>query len=253
MEAAIRFGIFIAIFAIVALWEIVAHKRELSQDKGRRWAINLGIIITNIVVQRLTIGALAFAAAIYAETQGWGLFHALDWPFAVEAVITFLVLDFAIYLQHVITHRVPVLWRLHQVHHADLDVDVTTALRFHPVEILLSMVYKAVIVLALGIDPWVVLAFEAVFNGSALFTHGNIRMPERVERVMRTVFCTPDMHRVHHSTDPVETNSNYGFFLSSGTGSAEQCARLQSWGMRRCRSGSIMSGSRPSWASCHFC
>jgi sterol desaturase/sphingolipid hydroxylase (fatty acid hydroxylase superfamily) len=214
LEAALRFGVFVVIFAIVAIWEIAAHKRELSQARGRRWAINLGVILTNIVVLRVTLGALAFTAALYAEKQGWGLFQALDWPFAIEALICFLVLDFALYLQHVMSHALPAFWRLHQVHHADLDVDVTTALRFHPIEILVSMLYKALIVLALGIDPWVVLIYEAVLNGAAMFTHANIRIPERAERAIRWVFCTPDMHRVHHSVDAVETNSNFGNFLS---------------------------------------
>jgi sterol desaturase/sphingolipid hydroxylase (fatty acid hydroxylase superfamily) len=214
METTIRLGSFAAIFILVAAWEITAHKRALSQSRGRRWAANLGILLVNIAVQRLTIGALAFTAAIYAEKQGWGLFHVLPWPSVVEGLIAFLILDFAIYLQHVLSHALPAFWRLHQVHHADLDVDVTTGLRFHPVEILISMLYKAAIVLALGIDPWVVLIYEVALNGAAMFTHANVRLPERTERALRWVICTPDMHRVHHSIDRVETNSNFGNFLS---------------------------------------
>jgi sterol desaturase/sphingolipid hydroxylase (fatty acid hydroxylase superfamily) len=128
--------------------------------------------------------------------------------------VGFLVLDAAIWLQHVVTHKVPVLWRLHQVHHADLDVDLTTGIRFHPIEIVLSALYKAAIVLALGIDPWTVLLFEAVLNASAVLTHANVALPERLDRVLRWIVCTPDMHRVHHSTERAETDSNYGFFLS---------------------------------------
>ena len=124
------------------------------------------------------------------------------------------MLDAAIWLQHVVTHKVPVLWRLHQVHHADLDVDLTTGIRFHPIEIVLSALYKAAIVLALGIDPWTVLLFEAVLNASAVLTHANVALPERLDRVLRWIVCTPDMHRVHHSTERAETDSNYGFFLS---------------------------------------
>ena len=124
------------------------------------------------------------------------------------------MLDAAIWLQHVITHKVPLLWRLHQVHHADLDVDLTTGIRFHPIEIVLSLLYKAAIVLALGIDPWVVVLFEAVLNASAVFTHGNVALPERLDSALRWLVCTPDMHRVHHSTERAETDSNYGFFLS---------------------------------------
>jgi sterol desaturase/sphingolipid hydroxylase (fatty acid hydroxylase superfamily) len=214
VEQTFRLGAFVAVFAIVAIWEIAAHRRALTQAKGRRWAINLGVILTNIVVQRVTLGALAFTAALHAEKQGWGLFHALEWPVALEAALAFLILDFALYLQHVMSHALPAFWRLHQVHHADLDVDVTTGLRFHPLEILISMLYKTLIVLALGVDPWVVIVYEAVLNGAAMFTHANIRMQSKAERAMRWVFCTPDMHRVHHSIDAVETNSNFGNFLS---------------------------------------
>jgi sterol desaturase/sphingolipid hydroxylase (fatty acid hydroxylase superfamily) len=214
MDLMFRIAVFLAIFAVVAIWEVLAQRRELTQARGQRWAINIGIILTNIVVQRVTVGALALSAATLAESRGWGLFHALSWPFAIEALLSLLILDGAIYLQHVLSHVLPVFWRVHRVHHADLDMDVTTALRFHPVEILVSMLYKSLIVLALGIDPWVVLVYEAVLNGAAIFTHANIRLPGRSEQYLRLVFCTPDMHRVHHSSDPVETNSNYGNFLS---------------------------------------
>jgi sterol desaturase/sphingolipid hydroxylase (fatty acid hydroxylase superfamily) len=214
MEASFRIGVFLAIFAVVAIWEVLAQRRAWTEPRGRRWAVNIGIILTNILVQRVTVGALALSAATLAETRGWGLFHLVQWPTALEAVLALLILDCAIYLQHILTHLVPVLWRLHRVHHADLDVDVTTGLRFHPVEILLSMLYKSLIVLVLCIDPWVVLIYEAALNGAALFTHANIRLPGRSDATLRLIFCTPDMHRVHHSIDPVETNSNYGNFLS---------------------------------------
>ena len=214
MEAAIRFGVFLSIFAAVALAEWRFPKRDRTQPRAARWRINLGMLLFDVVAQRLTVGAAAFAAASYAEAHGWGLFNLLPWPPWIEGVAGFLILDFAIYLQHVLTHAVPVLWRLHQVHHTDLDVDVTTGVRFHPIEIILSALYKAAIVAVLGIDPWVVVLFEAVLNASAVYTHGNIRIPERLDAILRWALCTPDMHRVHHSTIPEETNSNFGFFLS---------------------------------------
>ena len=214
MEAALRLGIFLGIFVAVACLEIFLPRRPKTGDWRRRWGINIGILLVNIVVQRFTIGAAAFVTAIYAQQHIWGLFGYLDWPWWLEAVLAFLLLDFAIYLQHVMSHALPAFWRLHQVHHADLDVDLTTGIRFHPLEILISMIYKAGLVAALGVDPWVVIAFEATLNGSAVFTHGNIALPEKLDRALRYVVCTPDMHRVHHSTIIHETNSNYGFFLS---------------------------------------
>lgn len=214
MEAAIRLGIFVAIFVTVAVLEAAFPKRPLRENKWRRWGINLGIIALNVAVQRFTVGALAFATAVYAQEHGWGLFGAFDLPWWVEAVAAFLILDFAIYLQHVMSHALPVFWRLHRVHHADLDIDLTSGLRFHPIEILVSIVYKAALVAAVGADPWVVVAFEAVLNGAAVFTHGNIRVPQALDTALRWVVCTPDMHRVHHSIVPEETNTNFGFFLS---------------------------------------
>ena len=214
VEAAIRFGIFLAIFALVALAEWQFPKRERVQPRAARWKINIGMLVFDVVAQRLTVGAAAFAAATYAEAHGWGLFNVLSWPGWIEGLLAFLILDFAIYLQHVITHAVPLLWRLHQVHHTDLDVDLTTGIRFHPIEIVLSALYKAAIVTVLGIDPWIVILFEAVLNASAVYTHGNVRVPERLDAMLRWAFCTPDMHRVHHSVIPEETNSNFGFFLS---------------------------------------
>jgi sterol desaturase/sphingolipid hydroxylase (fatty acid hydroxylase superfamily) len=166
------------------------------------------------VLARLTVGAAALIAATYASSLNLGLFNLIGLPFWANAILGFIILDFAVYLQHVITHRVPLLWRLHQVHHADEDVDLTTGLRFHPLEIILSLGYKAAIVLALGIDPWVVVLFEAVLNASSIYTHGNYALPVKLDHAIRKVFCTPDMHRVHHSILREETDSNYGFFLS---------------------------------------
>jgi sterol desaturase/sphingolipid hydroxylase (fatty acid hydroxylase superfamily) len=214
VEAAIRFIIFILIFVIVAAAEWRFPKKDRTRTRSERWKINIGILVFDVVAQRLTVGAAAFATAVYAQQNGWGLFNVLDWPFWIKGALAFLILDFAIYLQHVMSHALPAFWRLHQVHHADLDVDLTTGVRFHPLEIIISMIYKAVIVAALGIDPWIVILFEAVLNASAVYTHGNVRVPERIDTVLRWIFCTPDMHRVHHSVVPEETNSNFGFFLS---------------------------------------
>lgn len=214
MEAAIRFGIFISIFVAVAVaeWRFPQHARV--QTRKERWVTNISILVLDVIAQRLTVGAAAFAVAVHAQSQGWGLFNYLQWPPLAEGILAFLLLDFAIYLQHIMSHALPVFWRLHQVHHADLDVDATTGTRFHPIEIIISMIYKAALVAALGVDPWVVVIFEAILNASAVYTHGNIRMPESIDRRLRWLFCTPDMHRVHHSVIPEETNSNFGFFLS---------------------------------------
>ena len=214
MEQALRFGIFLAIFAAVAGLEFTVPRRPRTVNWRRRWAINLSILAIDVLMQRVTLGAAAFAAALYAESHGWGLFRWAGLPIWLAAPLGFLLLDLAVYLQHVLSHALPVFWRLHQVHHADLDVDLTTGTRFHPLEILVSLVYKAATVAAFGIDPWVVIVFEALLNGSAVFNHGNIALPARLDLLLRRVIVTPDMHRVHHSVIAAETNSNFGFFLS---------------------------------------
>ncbi len=214
MEALIRFGIFIAVFAVIAILEVWLPRRALREDRWRRWGVNLGLVAIDVILQRLTLGAAAGTAACYAEQHHWGLLALVAWPWWRRAVAGFLFLDLALYLQHVMSHALPVFWRLHRVHHADLDLDVTSGLRFHPIEIGVSLLYKVLLVAAVGIDPWVVVAFEAVLNASALFTHGNIRLPARLDRALRLVLVTPDMHRIHHSVVVEETNSNFGFFLS---------------------------------------
>jgi sterol desaturase/sphingolipid hydroxylase (fatty acid hydroxylase superfamily) len=186
----------------------------LRESRRTRWTRNLSLVAIDVLVQRFTLGAAAFAAAVYAQAHGWGLLAVLDWPWWAKAAAGFLFLDLAIYLQHVLSHALPAFWRVHRVHHADLDLDATSGLRFHPVEILLSLVYKVLLVTAMGVDPWVVVAFEATLNAAAIFTHANIKMPAALDRVLRWFVCTPDMHRVHHSVVPRETNSNFGFFLS---------------------------------------
>lgn len=214
MEAGLRLGIFLGVFAATALLELAVPRRPKAPDVGRRWMVNLGILAVDVIVQRLTVGAVAIAAAVWAEERGLGLFHLLDWPGWLAGLLAFVVLDGAIWAQHVATHKIPLLWRLHQVHHADHDVDLTTGIRFHPIEIVLSALFKAVLVIALGAPATAVLLFEAALNGSAIFTHGNVAVPKRLDRCLRWMICTPDMHRVHHSTDRAETDTNYGFFLS---------------------------------------
>jgi len=217
-EAAVRLAAFAAIFAAMALLELAIPRRELSAPKGRRWLTNLSIVAIDSLLVRL-MGALAVplvavAAALWAETQRIGLFNVLSWPDWFEIVIALIVLDFAIWLQHLASHKVPVLWRLHRMHHADLDVDVTTALRFHPIEIALSMLWKIVWVLLLGASALAVLLFEVILNGCAMFNHANVELPQRVDRILRLFLVTPDMHRVHHSVRYREHDSNYGFNLS---------------------------------------
>lgn len=213
-EAAFRISLFLILFALVGLAETLWPRRKLHHDKPQRWRTNLGLILVEVLAQRVTVGAAAFAMALYVGQKDWGLFNLLHLPLWLEGLLTLVILDAAIYLQHVATHKVPLLWRLHRVHHSDLDVDVTTGLRFHPVEILLSLLYKTALVAVLGADPLVVLVWEALLNGMTLFTHGNIALPARIDRFLRRLFCTPDMHRRHHSTARVETDSNYGNVLS---------------------------------------
>jgi sterol desaturase/sphingolipid hydroxylase (fatty acid hydroxylase superfamily) len=197
----------------MAAWEHFAPRRRQEVPRLVRWPNNLGIVVVNTLVVRLIFPTAAVGLALVAEAQGWGLFNALAAPWWVAVIGSLIVLDLAIYLQHVLFHAVPAFWRLHRVHHADLEFDVTTGLRFHPVEILLSMGIKLAVVVALGPPAVAVLIFEVVLNATSMFNHGNVRLPAHVDRVLRWVVVTPDMHRVHHSVRPDETNSNFGFNL----------------------------------------
>ncbi|MDP3004637.1 sterol desaturase family protein [Methylotenera sp.] len=214
MEAYWRFGIFLSVYLLAALLESFFPKRPPTQPRIGRWVINFSLVGINILAQRFTLGAAAYLTAVYAQDHGWGLMSVLNLPFWAEALIAFLILDFAIYLQHVMSHALPIFWRLHSVHHADLDIDASSGLRFHPIEIVISILYKSVIVAALGADPWVVIAFEATLNGAAVFTHANISYPDKLDWILRLLICTPNMHRVHHSTARDEMDTNFGFFLS---------------------------------------
>jgi len=212
-EPVIRLSFFFGIFAVMALWEVFAPRRPLSQSRTVRWSSNLGLVILNSFVLRLLFPAAAVGMAVFAAEQGWGMFNYFTVPFWLAVLASVLVLDFFIWLQHVMVHAVPALWRLHRVHHADLDFDVTTGSRFHTLEILLSMGIKFAVILLLGPPVLAVVIFEVLLNATAMFNHSNVRLPLAVDRVLRWFVVTPDMHRVHHSVEDDETNSNFGFNL----------------------------------------
>ncbi len=212
-EPWIRLGISAAVFAAIAGWEVVAPRRSQAIGRWVRWPNNLGVVIIDTILLRLLFPAAAVGAALGGEEQGWGLLNNLPLPPWMAVIAAVIVLDLAIYFQHVLFHAVPALWRLHRMHHADLEFDVTTGLRFHPIEILLSMVIKLGVVLALGAPALAVLIFEVLLNATSMFNHGNMLLPQPIDRVLRTIVVTPEMHRVHHSIEPAETNSNFGFNL----------------------------------------
>jgi len=210
-EATLRLAFFIGILAVMALWEIAAPRRRREIPRLLRWSGNLGLVVIDAALVRLVYPVTAVALAAFAADRGWGLFNLLEVPGWVAVIVAILVLDLVIYLQHVMFHAVPALWRLHRMHHADLEFDVTTGLRFHPVEILLSMGLKLAVVAALGPPAVAVLIFEVLLNGTAMFNHSNVKLPTRLDSVLRLFIVTPDMHRVHHSILRNETNSNFGF------------------------------------------
>ena len=212
-ELVIRLTAFITIFLIIAYWEIKRPRRPLKLDKAKRWLNNLALVVLNTVILRLVFPAAAVGMAALASEQGWGLLNHYSLGFGVSLLISIVALDLIIYLQHVLFHSLPLLWRLHMVHHADMDFDVTTALRFHPIEILLSMLIKFAAILVLGPPIVAVIVFEILLNACAMFNHGNITLPKWLDGLLRLLIVTPDMHRVHHSTIKRETNSNYGFTL----------------------------------------
>ena len=212
-EAAIRLGFFFGVLVLMAAWEAATPRRERTQTRALRWTSNLGIVVVNTLLVRLLFPVLPVALALIADDRGWGLFNIVDAPTLLPVVVSVVLLDLLIYGQHVFVHFVPVLWRLHRMHHADLDFDVTTGARFHPVEILLSMAIKMVVIILIGAPAVAVLIFEIVLTATAMFNHSNVNLPLGMDRVFRLVVVTPDMHRVHHSELPHETNSNFGFNL----------------------------------------
>ena len=213
LEVAIRLGFFLGVLLLMTLWELLAPRRRLTVRKSPRWASNLTLVVLNVVLARFLVPVTAVAAAVAAESQGWGLLQLVDWPRWLEVGIAVLAFDLAIYLQHVMFHAVPALWRLHMVHHADLDLDVTSGLRFHTLEILLSALIKLAVVVVIGPAAVAVVIFEVLLNATSMFNHSNVRMPGWLDRALRWVVVTPDMHRVHHSVIRRETNSNFGFNL----------------------------------------
>jgi len=213
-ETAIRLSCFVGVLVTMAVLEAVLPRRARAMGRRRRWPGNLGVVALSAVMLRLLFPATAVGVALATEAHGGGLLPWLGLPAWAAVAVAVVLLDLAIYLQHVLLHAVPALWRLHRMHHADLDFDVTTGLRFHPLEIVLSMVLKLMVVVALGAPALAVLIFEVLLNATSMFNHANLRLPLALDRVLRLVLVTPDMHRVHHSTDRRETNSNYGFNLA---------------------------------------
>ena len=213
-ETVLRLGIFLSALILFSALEALFPRRLRKLPRQERWLTHLGITIIDSLVIRLLGPLTAIAVAIWASGKGIGLFNVLDFPVWLEITLAFILLDFAIYLQHVISHRVPLFWRFHKVHHTDRDLDASSAVRFHPVEILLSMLYKCGLVLIIGPAALAVLIFEIVLNASAIFNHANLKLPLGLDKTLRSVIVTPDMHRVHHSIVEGETNSNYGFNFS---------------------------------------
>ena len=212
-EMPIRLGVFFFVFALIALAEIVIPRRKLTVAKTGRWAGNLALVASNTIVLRLLFPTAALGTAALAEASGFGLLPASGLPTWALFAIAVVAMDLAIYFQHILFHAVPLLWRLHQVHHADLDFDVTTGARFHPIEMVLSMITKLAVVALLGASAAAVVAFEVLLSATAIFNHSNLRLPVNVDRWLRWLVVTPDMHRVHHSVEVDEANTNFGFSL----------------------------------------
>jgi len=210
-ELWIRLSFFFGILIVMFLWEVMMPRRPLTASKITRWFSNLSLVLIDSVAVRLAFPAGLAGVAFLAQQRGWGIFNLFGLPSLLKIVCGVLILDLAIYLQHVIFHSAPLLWRLHMVHHSDMDIDVTTGIRFHPIEIFLSMGIKMVVVILTGAPALAVLVFEIVLNGTSMFNHGNVRYPQNVDSVLRLFVVTPEMHRVHHSTIRWETNSNLGF------------------------------------------
>ncbi|HKU52502.1 MAG TPA: sterol desaturase family protein [Nitrospira sp.] len=210
----VRIGSYLSVLGVMATWEQVAPRRKLTESKLRRWSGNLTIVILNTVLARLLFMGGIVATAAMAQDHGWGILNWVEGPAWFELAVAILAFDFIIYWQHQIFHHVPILWRFHMLHHSDLDLDVSSGVRFHPIEIIISTGVKALSVLVLGAAPLAVVIFEILLNSTSLFNHSNIQMPLSLDRVLRWFIVTPDMHRIHHSTDVRETNSNYGFNVS---------------------------------------
>jgi len=215
-DTQLRLMIFLGVLVFMAALETLLPRRERQLSRVSRWSTNLSLVLINTVALKLLGPVAAIVVADYAMDNHWGLLSLspIPLPLFLEVIIAIMLLDFAIYLQHVALHRVPFLWRFHKVHHVDRDLDVTSGIRFHPIEAVMSMLYKCAIILLLGPVTIAVVLFEIILNASAMFNHANVRLPKSLDAILRKLVVTPDFHRVHHSTLPAETNSNYGFFLS---------------------------------------
>lgn len=213
-EPIIRLSCFIGVLIIVAILEIAFPKRKLQLKKSLRWSNNLLLVFINTILLRLIFPIAAVGVALYSQVYQIGLLNYLEVPQLFAVVIAFIILDLSIYCQHLIFHHIPILWSIHKVHHADMDIDVTTGLRFHPLEMILSMLVKMLVIIIIGAPALAVIVFEIILNASSLFNHGNIGLPKPLDKILRVLIVTPDMHRVHHSTIVNETNSNFGFNLS---------------------------------------
>lgn len=212
-EITIRLSFFLGVFVSMGVWELIAPRRGLSTSKAKRWVTNIGIVVINTIVVRLLFSAAAVGTAVLANQNDWGVLNLLIWPSELEVFLAIIALDFIIYLQHVMFHAIPVLWRLHMVHHADLDLDVTSGARFHPIEIILSMGIKLASVVLIGASAEAVVIFEVLLNATAMFNHSNVRIPKPLDQLLRYIIVTPDMHVIHHSVRREETNRNFGFNL----------------------------------------
>ena len=212
-EPLIRLSVFAAVLAGLVAWEFLAPRRKLVVGRTRRWPSNFGVVAIDTVLLRILFPTAAVGLALVAEANGWGLLNLVAVPGWLAILLAIVLLDLIIYAQHVLFHRVPLLWRLHRMHHADLDIDVTTGIRFHPVEILLSMIIKLGAVVVLGAPALAVMMFEVLLNATSMFNHSNVWMPAGVDRLLRRILVTPDMHRIHHSIVARETHSNFGFSL----------------------------------------
>ncbi len=210
-EQTLRMSAFLVVLTVMAIWEVASPKRRIDIPRLLRWTNNLALVVLDSLVVRVAFPLLAVGVAVIAQENGWGLLNLFDFPSWLAVLAAILLLDLAIFGQHIAFHMVPALWRLHRMHHSDQEFDVTTGLRFHPIEIMLSMAIKMAVVLTIGAPPVAVLIFEVILSATSLFNHSNVRLPKTVDRLVRLVLVTPDMHRVHHSVHPDETNSNYGF------------------------------------------
>jgi sterol desaturase/sphingolipid hydroxylase (fatty acid hydroxylase superfamily) len=213
-EAGIRLGVFLSVFAVMAIWELLKPRRPLTHSKRTRWMSNIGLVVINTLVVRLLFPTATLGVAFALQQKGWGLFNLVDLPYWLTVIVSVALLDMVIYFQHRLVHAVPLFWRFHRVHHADPDLDITSGARFHTVEIVFSMLVKFAAMTLIGVPPLAALIFEVLLNATAMFNHSNVYIPPKIDHWIRKLIVTPDMHRIHHSWIQTETDSNFGFNLS---------------------------------------